>query len=162
VRAPRITIIDRASCPEGTSIVIGSKGVGGDSMSSFALRGLKTTWPVETITPHDVARLLPADGPVFVKMDIEGGEYVVVPAAGELWSKPNLVLLLSTHPQLFRGIGAVGIALKSRRLLRALRDYRVSTVDDQCGVVPRNRLSPRDRLRFELGRHRLLLFERAR
>ena len=135
--AERITIIDRAICPAGQSIVFGSRGSGGDSMSSFALRDLKITWQVETITPQEVAKLLPIDTTVFVKMDIEGGEYVVVPAAAELWSRPNLVLLLSTHPQLFRGLGALRIALKYRRVLRAMRGYRASRVDDQLLLFER-------------------------
>lgn len=158
--APRITIVARAICPDGASIVFGSRGGGGDSMSSFALGGLKTTWPVATISPREVVRLLPSDAPVFVKMDIEGGEYAVVPASGELWARPNLVLLLSTHPQLFGAIGTPSIALKSRRVFRALGDYRVSRVDDRSGTIPRNQLRMTDRMRFELGRDRLLLFER--
>ena len=95
-----------------------------------------------------------------MKMDIEGGEYAVVPASDELWARPNLVLLLSTHPQLFGALGAPSVALKSRRVFRALKDYRVSKVDDGSGTIPRNQLGMTDRLRLELGRDRLLLFER--
>jgi FkbM family methyltransferase len=158
--AERITIIDRALYPTHEPIVFGSRSNGGDSMSTFALRDLKTTWPVETITPRELVALTPIEVPLFVKMDIEGGEYIVVPAAGVLWSRPNLVFLLSTHPQLFGALDTLGVVLKSRRVLHAMRGYHVSSVDDCRGVVPRRQLSVTDRVKFELGRAQTLLFSR--
>ena len=86
------------------------------------------TWQVDVVSPDELSRLAPRDRPVFVKMDIEGSEYAVVPEAKGLWSHPDLVLLLSTHPHLFGRFRQLGAMLKTRRVLRALSDYDMATV----------------------------------
>ena len=130
--ADRITIVAKAIHPTRERVMLGSRTEGGDSMSGVVLKPFKTTWDVESVTPEDLADMLPRDRPVFVKMDIERGEYLVVPKAGALWSHPNLVLLLSLHPQLFEGTLAwLHIALGSHRIFKALRAYTASRVDER-------------------------------
>ena len=72
--AGKITVIAKAVHAGAGEVRLGSQASGGDSMSSTILPDVKTTWLVETITPREINAMLPPDFPVFVKMDIEGGE----------------------------------------------------------------------------------------
>ena len=83
--AHKIRVIPKAVHPRGGLIRFGSENSGGDSMSSNILPGLGTAWPIESLTPDEVNSMLPVThAPIFVKMDIEGGEYDVIPAAKAL------------------------------------------------------------------------------
>ncbi len=125
--AGRITPIAKAVHASKTPIRFGSQRSGGDSMSSAVLPDLETVWTVETVTPDQLDGMLPPRHiPVFVKMDIEAGEYDLVPAAAALWRRPNLTLLLSTHQSvLTRFTPGTAIRRRTRRLFAALRDYEV-------------------------------------
>jgi FkbM family methyltransferase len=136
--AGRITVVAKAIHPTRERVVLGSRAEGGDSMSSLVLTPFKTTWTVESVTPEDLAAMLPRDRPIFVKMDIERGEYLVVPRAGALWSHPHLVLLLSLHPELFEGrLASLRSALGARRILKALGAYTASSVDERVLLFTR-------------------------
>ena len=71
-------------------------------MSSTILPDPKTVWTVETITPREISAMLPKQSEIFVKMDIEGGEYDLIPAARALWDRRNLTLLVQTHQNVLR------------------------------------------------------------
>lgn len=131
--ADRICVVGKAVHAGRGPIRFGSQASGGDSMSSTILPNLKTVWTVDTITPDEVVAMLPdRAGKVFVKMDIEGGEYALIPAAGALWSLPDLTLFVSTHQLSLQHFMSRGrIRLLTRRLFAALRDYDVSQVDTQ-------------------------------
>jgi FkbM family methyltransferase len=112
----RISVVAKAIHPSGKPISFGSRGTGNDSTSSFVHRNMATTWTVETVTPAELAAMVPPPGRLFVKMDIEGGEYTVVPAAGALWSRPNTAALISLHPKF----------IQPNRLRRALTAIRAT------------------------------------
>lgn len=136
--ADRITIIAKAIYPTPQPVSMGSRSAGGDSMSSFVFRHPRTTWLVDAITPGELSAIVGSDRPVFVKMDIERGEYLVVPKAGRLWGHPNLTLLLSLHPQLFTGgFAALASALGSRRIFHALRAYDAARIDEGVWLFTR-------------------------
>ncbi len=74
--------------------------------------------------------MLPPDPvPVFVKMDIEGGEYDLIPAARPLWERRDLTLLLQTHQDVLgRWMDRDTIRSMTARMFAALRDYAVHRV----------------------------------
>jgi FkbM family methyltransferase len=96
--ASRITVIDKAVHPSGGKIAFGSMGAGNDSSSSFVHKAMMTRWIVNTVTPAEIASVAPKMGRVVVKMDIEGGEYLVIPAAHALWERADAALI-SFHPK---------------------------------------------------------------
>ena len=136
--ADRVVTIRKAIHPTHGRVVLGSRAEGGDSMSSVVIGRFKTTWEVDTVTPRELAALLPPGQPAFVKMDIERGEYAVVPKADALWRHPHLALLLSVHPELFEGRCAhLCATLGLARLSRALGRYSRSRVDDRVFLFTR-------------------------
>jgi FkbM family methyltransferase len=128
--AGKISVVPKAVHSSGRPIQFGSQNSGGDSMSSSILPNLKTVWTVETVTPDEVNSMLPAKNiPIFVKMDIEGGEYDVIPAARTLWNRSNLTLLVSTHQSVLeRFMSRKAIKHLTREIFAALRDYDVGQV----------------------------------
>ncbi len=127
----RTTLIDKALAPEkGVARFGTNRGKGGNSMSSLAHDTMATTWEVETVTPAEIAALA-GDGPIFVKMDIEAGEYALGETLADLLDRPDAGLLLSLHPKvalgettgLARALRWLKIGWDTRRLFRALRRY---------------------------------------
>jgi hypothetical protein len=78
---------------------IGSKSGGGDSLSSSLFADKETSWKVETIA---VPALIESNGlkgnKMLFKIDIEGGEYTLIPSLNKTLSENNAVLFLSFHP----------------------------------------------------------------
>lgn len=103
VLAPKITVIEKAVWPEAGSVRMGAKTAQGDSMSSVHHTNAATSWEVPTITPAEIAAMLPAEGPVFVKIDVEGAEYSIVPTLAPLLARENLTALVSFHPRFAAG-----------------------------------------------------------
>jgi FkbM family methyltransferase len=128
--AGKITVIAKAAYAAAGEIRLGSQASGGDSMSSTILPDVKTSWLVETITPREINAMLPPDFPVFVKMDIEGGEYDLIPAGRPLWERRNLALVVQTHQDvLARWMDRDTIRSMTARMFAALRDYAVHRID---------------------------------
>ena len=101
--AGKITVIEKAVWPEPGTVRMGAKTAQGDSMSSVHHVGSAVSWEVPTITPAEIAALLPAQGPVFVKIDVEGAEYAIVPTLAPLLVRENLTALVSFHPRFAAG-----------------------------------------------------------
>lgn len=145
--ARRVDLVPRAVNRSGGRVLLGSKGDGGDSQSSCCLTDPKTTWEVDAISPAQVVAMLPS-GPVFVKIDIEGGEYDVVPGARELWARDCTAVLISTHPQIMRAAGQASVLRRrTRAMFQALERFTATAVgSDSRGAVARlfNRAGPRD------------------
>ena len=81
------------------------------------------------MTPREIDAMLPKQAGVFVKMDIEGGEYDLVPAARALWDRHNLTLLVQTHQNVLeRFMRRDRIRSMTRTMFAALRDYQVGQV----------------------------------
>lgn len=118
--ARRIEIVDKAIYPEQGTVHFGSRRKGGDSMSSLVHEHMATSWEVETITPDRLAELCRGSAKVFLKIDIEGGEYVVLPKAAALFALPLAAVHLSLHPEFVLGEAAGGARL--RRWFRLARD----------------------------------------
>jgi FkbM family methyltransferase len=101
--APKITVMERAVWSETGTVQLGAKTAQGDSMSSVHHKGSAVSWSVETITPAEIAGLLPPDGPVFIKIDTEGAEYAIVPVLAPLLARKNVAALVSFHPRFAAG-----------------------------------------------------------
>lgn len=97
---------------------MGSQHGAGDSMSSALFSEGKETWEVRAETLAFVESLLPRDAPVFLKIDIEGGEYSLLPALGDFIRRRRPVMLLSLHPAFFLNLpNAPSILMRLRREL---------------------------------------------
>lgn len=101
--AEKVTVVEKAVWPEAGSVRMGAKTAQGDSMSSVHHTGSAVSWEVPTITPAEIAAMLPAEGPVFVKIDVEGAEYAIVPTLAPLLARDNLTALVSFHPRFAAG-----------------------------------------------------------
>lgn len=134
--ASKIEVIEKALSLSDKPVVLASLGQGGDSMSSLLFAGSGKQWTVPTIQPAELLKKA-ADAPVFIKMDIEGGEYLAVPFSAGAWSRPRTSILLSLHPEHIQ----TKVDFHRRwqmvaGLFFALRSYAISSVDK--GVI-RNR-----------------------
>lgn len=96
--AKRIVLIEKAVWPEGGTVRMGAKTAQGDSMSSVHHTGSSVTWDVPTITPSEIAAMLPPAGPVFIKIDVEGAEYQIAPALAPILQREGATALVSFHP----------------------------------------------------------------
>ena len=79
-------------------VQFGSRGGGGDTMSSMLFAGGKTAWTVPGIRLDEFAAQENLQAPIFVKIDTEGGEYEIVPSLVGFFKKYQPTLYLSTHP----------------------------------------------------------------
>lgn len=95
----RIQIYQQAVDHQPGTIELGSRNGWGDSMSSVLFSNESVRQEVEKIPLTDffTERHL-RSAKVFIKMDIEGGEYHLLPHLRKLLSQPDLVLYLSVHP----------------------------------------------------------------
>ncbi|MDJ1159447.1 FkbM family methyltransferase [Chelatococcus sp. SYSU_G07232] len=154
--AERITVIDRAIHPHAGTVTFGARRKPGDSMSSLLLAGAPTTWSAETITPAELAALLPCDGRRFVKIDIEGAEYDLLPHLGPLMDRSEAAVLLSLHPGILaagRGLDANEIIRRTAAALAPFRGWGAHAVtsagaewrtDDAASLDPRREVPETD------------------
>lgn len=101
--AGRIEVVAKALYPAAGTVRFGSRRKGGDSMSSLVHDRMATAWEVETITPERLAELCRGARKVFMKVDIEGGEYTIFPGAAALFALPFAAIHFSLHPQFVLG-----------------------------------------------------------
>lgn len=94
----KVNLLNKAAGAEN-GYIIGSITSGGDSLSSTLFYNDATQWKVETIKITDFidASNLKNER-IFFKIDIEGGEYSLIPSMIETLSDQNNVLFLSFHP----------------------------------------------------------------
>jgi len=95
----RISLYNKAVALEEGFMNIGSKSSGGDSLSSSLFADKETSWKVETVS---VPGIIGSNGlkneKMLFKIDIEGGEYTLIPSLNKTLSDNNSVLFLSFHP----------------------------------------------------------------
>jgi FkbM family methyltransferase len=95
--AQRIEVLARAVHAAKGRVALGARRKAGDSMSSVLIPAGAATWMADTITPHALAARI-GPGRLFVKVDIEGGEYELLPAMQPLVDRPDCRVLVSFHP----------------------------------------------------------------
>lgn len=140
--ATRVTVVAAAAAAGPGPVRLGAARKRGDSMSSALLAAASDAWEVAAVTPAELVALAGGDGPLVVKVDIEGGEYDLLPAlAGALPSRCRR-LLVAFHPMLMTaaGAGSPTIKLRTRAIFDALSGF-VPTLLEQA---PGEEENPRD------------------
>ena len=132
--SPRIRVLARAAAPEPGMIRLGPARKPGDSMSSILHAGREGAWEVEVATPAGLMAAVTAlgDGPLTVKIDIEGGEYALLPPLVAALPERATTLLCAFHPRILAatGVDAATIAARTDSCLEALRGWSVQLLDD--------------------------------
>ncbi|HEX4051901.1 MAG TPA: FkbM family methyltransferase [Steroidobacteraceae bacterium] len=111
-------------------VAFGSRGAGGDSTSSLLFGKKKTHWTVKALTFADFLAQYAIRDVNFIKMDIEGGEYAIIPTMADWLRAHRPTLHLSLHPCYLKlkPLGPLGRLIRrlteTRRLLHTLRFYR--------------------------------------
>lgn len=96
---PRVTLHQCAVAPESGRATLLSRESGGDSGSTLLEIDGNTAWEVETISLDEfVAAAKLDDQRLLIKIDIEGGEYSLVPAISHLLARLDCSVFLSLHP----------------------------------------------------------------
>jgi FkbM family methyltransferase len=99
----RLQIQERAINKDGQSFTLGGTSKGADSTSSALFPNRESQWTVRALRLPDVLAEHRADGqPVFLKIDIEGGEYDLIPSIQETLSDPLVTAYISFHPKMLR------------------------------------------------------------
>jgi FkbM family methyltransferase len=108
--AAKIEVVPRALSSAPGIVTMGARRKPGDSMSSVLLAQAERIWQVDAITPGELAARLPQDGPLVVKIDLEGGEYGLLPHFSPILDRAAAVRL-SFHPAfLMESVGQDGSA----------------------------------------------------
>lgn len=131
--ARRIEVVAKALYPTIGKVKFGSRRKGGDSMSSLVHEHMATSWEVDTITPERLAELFQGTSKVFMKIDIEGGEYTIFPHAKALFDLPLGAVHISLHPQFVIGDAKglkwlmkwISLSLATARIFRHLGGYQI-------------------------------------
>lgn len=116
--------------PESGKTSFGSRSDGGDSSSSLLFAGNKTTWTVDGLNFQewiDQNRIVDCN---FIKIDIEGGEYSVIPTMAAYLRKNRPTLHLSLHPCFLGEQEGRGITEKIKRFF-----YRLKSTIRILGVL---------------------------
>jgi FkbM family methyltransferase len=139
--ASKITIVERAVSSTPGALTMGARNAQGDSMSSVMNVNSDMRWSVQAVTPDEIARMVPADAPLFLKIDVEGAEYELAPSLAPLLSRAKVAALISFHPRI-----AAGDHFRwhktfpmTQRVFRAFRGFRVNRVVGHSNFVRRAR-----------------------
>lgn len=134
--AARITVVPRAVSSDRNAVRMGARRRPGDSMSSVLLADAATSWSADAVTPDELAGMVGEGERLVVKLDVEGGEYALLPSLTGLLSRPDAVLLVSLHPVILAGTGIADTAAAALTALASLASFDAATVEDHA-VVPR-------------------------
>ena len=137
--AAKTLAVPAAIGPRDGRAVLTSPGSGGDSNSSVARPGdAGSRWEIEQLSFSTLLSRAELDTADFLKVDIEGAEYELVPAIRSTLTSEWPTLYIAFHPNLLVDKRSLSARLssslralqKNRRLLRALLPYRHHYVYD--------------------------------
>jgi FkbM family methyltransferase len=132
--ARRIEVVPRAVHAQEGRVTMGARRKPGDSMSSLLLPGAERTWEAATITPGELAAMMADAERLFVKIDIEGAEYDLLPALESLLARAHAVLI-SFHPKILAAVADAGESTrKTRAALAALTGFRARPLTAKPGA----------------------------
>ncbi len=129
----QVSVVARALSADLHPLRLGARRKPGDSMSS-ALLADGPTWTAETTTPGALSRDIGTGVPRVVKLDIEGGEYAVLPTIGPLL-EDAIGLLLALHPDILAASGERDVAAATRRALGPLQGWTCARIE-RDGPMP--------------------------
>ena len=99
--AARMTLIEAALTADGAGGAFGSSRKPGDSMGSLLLADQGASqWQADGISPEALVARLPQARPLTIKIDIEGGEYLLGSTLQTLAALQPAVVLIGFHPAL--------------------------------------------------------------
>ena len=116
-KTDNVTAVQQCLAPQDGTVAFGSRSEAGDSMSSLLFGQEATSWNVEGITFERFVQQHEITDCNFIKMDIEGGEYVVLPTMRRYLQKHEPTLYLSLHPCFLGPIEEPGFINRCRRFL---------------------------------------------
>ena len=128
--AAKVRVLNACIAPQSGEVALGSRGDGGDSTSSLLFGKKKTHWTVKAYSFNDFIQQNEVVDCNFIKMDIEGGEYQILPSMVDYLKTHRPTLHLSLHPSYLKmkPLGWIGrvIArlLGTRRIIRSVSFYR--------------------------------------
>jgi len=142
----RLHLVKSGITASGGAARLGSQAAGGDSMSSLLFGESDTAWSIETMTlPRFVADFNFSAARLFIKMDIEGAEYDVLPSLKDFFRATPVTLFVSLYPGILRralkrrhvGLDRVSRFFKARgesvrahrRVFEALDSFRLERMD---------------------------------
>jgi FkbM family methyltransferase len=129
--------------PVSGKVSFGSRGDGGDSASSLLFSNEKTSWTVDGVNFQEWIEQNEINDCNFIKIDIEGGEYSVLPTMAAYLKNHRPTLHLSLHPCFLGELEVRGVKAKLKRsivrlantirMLNTLRFYKY--MHDPIGKV---------------------------
>lgn len=141
--ARRIRLLERAASPRAGTLRLGAPRKPGDSMASLLHAGAPSHWEVETIGPKDLLAMVApvAAGRLLVKVDIEGGEYELLPGlAAALEPASTRAVIAAFHPTLLADAGwaSEGIAEATAACLAPFEGWETTVLDadGEAGLAP--------------------------
>lgn len=130
----KINIFSVCISDNSGTLRFGNRRNAGDSNSSLFFVDRKVTWEVLGMTFDDFIREYGITDCRFIKMDIEGGEYVVIPSMANYLKTNRPTLYLSLHPRFLRHIDGKKIwdkilrpfvrVAKTAKILQSLKSYK--------------------------------------
>jgi FkbM family methyltransferase len=128
----RIEVVGRAVAAQPGTVRMGVRRKPGDSMSSSLLSGAEQSWDAVAITPRELAGLVGEPVRLIIKLDIEGGEYALMPHMGPLLAPAGTFLLLSVHPEILAESGAGDPAAATRAVLAPVAGWETFSIREGC------------------------------
>jgi FkbM family methyltransferase len=99
----RLEVHERAINKDGQPFTLGGTSEGADSTSSARFPTRESQWTVRALRLPDVlAEHRKPEQPIFLKIDIEGGEYDLIPEIREIIADPLVTTYISFHPKMLR------------------------------------------------------------
>jgi FkbM family methyltransferase len=93
-----VQLFEVCIAPRAGEVAFGNCGAGGDSVSSLLFGNRKTHWTVKALTFEDFIRQNNIVDCNFIKIDIEGGEYQLLPTMLDYLKVHRPTVYLSLHP----------------------------------------------------------------
>ena len=130
--AARVEVVAAAASPDGAPVRLGAARKRGDSMSSALLAASADVWEAPGVTPAALLGRLDGKAPLVVKIDIEGGEYALLPALAAALPDRCRTLLVAFHPALLAAaaVGHAEIARRTQVAFDALSGFVPTLLED--------------------------------
>jgi len=130
----RISVINKAISSTEDSVKMGARYAQGDSMSSILFASDENFWVLPSITPKQIISEIHSDyKKYFIKIDIEGGEYTLMPHLHHFIELKNNIFFISLHPKFVEKnpfIRFFKMGYKTQKALFPFKTYKVSLVDN--------------------------------
>jgi len=137
-----VRLLNVCIAPKAGEVAFGSCGQGGDSTSSLLFGKKKTHWTVKALTFDGFIRQNNVAECNFIKMDIEGGEYSILPTMVDYLRANRPTLHLSLHPCYLkiRALGWIGRVIArvagTWKIIRCVRFYKHVYDHNGRGLTP--------------------------